>query len=79
MLPPAGRRDTWGARGRGLAAALGATLSLRRLEECWEMADSERHMSEEENSRRLAQGRWKKIFLKKAGKIFALKVSTKPL
>lgn len=58
-------------RGPGPAADLGATLSVGRLRERWEKADSERQISEEEKSRRLAQGRWKKkIFLKKEGKFF---------
>lgn len=54
-------------------------MSVGSLEERWEKADSERQMSEEEKSRRLAQGGWKKIFLKKAGKICTLKANTEPL
>lgn len=56
-------------RGPGPAADLGATLSMGRLQERWEKADSVRQISEEEKSRRLAQGRWKKN-LKKEGKFF---------
>lgn len=54
----------------GPAADLGATLSVRRLQERWEKADSERQISEEEKSKRLAQGQWKKIFLKKERNFF---------
>lgn len=46
--------------GPGPATDLGATLSVGRLQEHWEKADSERQISEEEKSRGLAQGRWKK-------------------
>lgn len=74
-MPPAGRRDVWNACVPGPSADLGATLSVGRLAERWEKADSERQMSEEEKSRRLAQGWWKKNLSKATRKSFALKAN----
>lgn len=64
VLPAARRRETRSAHVPGHSADLAATVE--RLEESWEKADSERQVSEEEKSRRLAQGRWREIFLMKA-------------
>lgn len=57
VLPAARRRETRSAHVPGHSADLAATFTVERLEESWEKADSERQVSEEEKSRRLAQGR----------------------